>query len=135
MTTDAAFSFESYKFDKVLIDFQNIGLNNLDVKFEPTGIFHKEESNFELQIKFIATTQESLLFVEIIAIANFAFENVNVLEEIPSFFYRNAIAIFFPYLRAYVSLVTNQAGHSAFILPTLNLSKLEEPLRANTIIK
>jgi len=54
------------------------------------------------------------------------------MEDIPDFFYKNSIAILFPYLRAYLSLVTTQANVPGIILPTYNLSGLEEELRSNT---
>ena len=65
----------------------------------------------------------------------FDFENVNKIEDIPSFFYRNSIAILFPYVRAYISLVTNQANIPALVLPTMNLVSLEKPLKENTTQK
>ncbi|MBM1106045.1 protein-export chaperone SecB [Aurantibacter crassamenti] len=132
---NVAFSFDSYRFDKVLIDFQKLNTENINIQFEPSGIFYKDLSKFDLLIKFTATSGDKDIFVEIFSVGTFKFENAKELKDIPTFFYRNAIAIFFPYLRAYVSLVSNQANHTAFILPTLNLSNLETPLKANTIIK
>ena len=74
-------------------------------------------------------------FVEISCKGIFKFENVSTFEEIPEFFYRNSIAILFPYVRAYLSLVTTQANVPGIILPTLNLSNLETELKSNTVIK
>jgi preprotein translocase subunit SecB len=65
----------------------------------------------------------------------FKFHHISTFEEIPSFFYRNAIAILFPYLRSFVSIVTTQANNPGVILPTLNLSSLEGDLRNATSIK
>lgn len=62
----------------------------------------------------------------------FEFKNVETIEDIPDFFYKNSIAILFPYVRAYISLVTTQANVPGIILPTYNLSNLEEKLRNNT---
>jgi len=62
----------------------------------------------------------------------FEFKNVQTIEDIPDFFYKNSIAILFPYVRAYISLVTTQANVPGIILPTHNLSSLEEKLRNNT---
>ncbi|CAM4366664.1 hypothetical protein AQBE111736_13510 [Aquirufa beregesia] len=42
------------------------------------------------------------------------------------------MAILFPYLRAFISLVTLQINIPPLILPTLNLSSLEADLRKNT---
>ena len=62
----------------------------------------------------------------------FDFKNVETIEDIPDFFYKNSIAILFPYVRAYISLVTTQANVPGILLPTYNLSNLEEKLRNNT---
>lgn len=63
------------------------------------------------------------------------FENVSSFDEIPTYFYRNAIAIIFPYVRAFISTVTLQSNIPPVILPTMNLSSLESPLKENTIKK
>ena len=74
-------------------------------------------------------------FISVQCKGAFKFENVTTLEEIPDYFYRNCIAILFPYVRAYVSLVTTQANVPGVILPTLNLSNLEDDLKKNTFQK
>ena len=74
-------------------------------------------------------------FIKIRCRGSFAFENVNSFEESPDFFYVNSIAILFPYIRAYISLVTTQANVPGIILPTYNLSGLKDQLRENTIQK
>ncbi|EXZ22215.1 pretranslocase subunit SecB family protein, partial [Bacteroides fragilis str. S13 L11] len=57
------------------------------------------------------------------------------LAEIPNFFYPNSIAILFPYVRAFVSTLTLQANIKPILLPTLNLSSLQDTLRENTTTK
>ncbi|RZJ69804.1 MAG: hypothetical protein EOO49_16235 [Flavobacterium sp.] len=64
----------------------------------------------------------------------FSFEEIDTFEEIPTFFYRNAIAIIFPYVRAFVSSVTALANITPLILPTYNLGDLEAPLREKSIV-
>lgn len=130
----AAFRFDGYKFNKVNFNYEKLGDGEIDVRFEPSGIFITESKEYVLKIIFSALSGQEK-FIEIESSANFSFTKLESFDDIPSFFYRNAIAIFFPYLRAYISLVTNQANHPAFILPTLNLSKLENPLKENTEIQ
>lgn len=69
------------------------------------------------------------------SITKYQFENVNSFEEIPDFFYKNSIAILFPFVRAYVSIITIQANVPSVMLPTLNLSSLESELKENTTLK
>ena len=130
----ASFSIESYKFDKVMIDLTNQKTNDIFVDFKPQGVFNVSESTFELTFNFTAldSQENTIPFVEIRCVGLFKFDNVNSIEEIPSFFYKNSIAILFPFLRAFVSIVTVQANIKPIMLPTMNLSSLEEPLRENT---
>jgi preprotein translocase subunit SecB len=133
----ASFSIERYYFDKVIIDTQNHTSDKLFVDFKPTGVFNPNNSTYTLSFDFFAYTSEgenSLPFVNIKCNGVFQFSNVDVLEDIPPFFYRNSVAILFPYLRAFVSIVTNQANTPPIVLPTMNLVSLEKPLRDNTTI-
>ncbi|WP_417198101.1 protein-export chaperone SecB [Bizionia sp.] len=134
----ASFSIERYYFDKVLIDLQHYTSDKLFVDFKPSGLFDSENSTYLLTFDFSAlTSQEKDIkpFVNIRCNGIFKFENVVSIDGIPSYFYRNSIAILFPYLRAYVSIITNQANTPPIVLPTMNLASLEKPLKENTIIK
>lgn len=134
----ASFSIEKYYFDKVNIDFEHYSKDKLFVDFKPSGVFNKSDSTFNLTFNFSAFTSDekgAKPFVYMRCIGIFKFENANTLADIPSYFYRNSIALLFPYLRAYVSLVTNQANISSLVLPTMNLISLESPLKENTTEK
>jgi preprotein translocase subunit SecB len=132
----AAFSLENYQFDKVNIDLENHKSKDLNLSFDTKGIFNKKTKKFELI--FQVTVKQSgndIPFVEIRCKGLFTFENVSKIDDVPDFFYRNSIAILFPYVRTYLSLVTTQANVPGIILPTLNLSGLESELRRNTTQK
>lgn len=134
----ASFSIDNYYYDKVYIDMEKSKSDELYIDFNISGIFFEKEKKYELSIVFKAfdsNEKESNEFVMVRCIGIFNFKNIETYKDIPDFFYRNSIALLFPYIRAYVSLVTNQANIKPIILPTLNLSSLEEPLRKNTIIK
>jgi preprotein translocase subunit SecB len=135
----AAFSIVNYQFDKVSIDLSNHSNKDLSLSFDTSGIFFNETQNFELRF-VVKVTQNTELnqntevkqFAEVSCKGTFKFENIESFENIPEFFYRNSIAILFPYVRAYLSLVTTQANVPGIILPTLNLSNLETELKKNT---
>ncbi|TAE38397.1 MAG: hypothetical protein EAY66_04210 [Sphingobacteriales bacterium] len=132
----AAFSIINYQFDRVQIDLNNHKSKDLALAFKTKGLYDNENSTFELH--FVVNISNKVVensFVEISCKGNFKFENVSSFEEIPDFFYRNSIAILFPYVRAYLSLVTTQANVPGIILPTLNLSNLETELKSNTTTK
>lgn len=133
MVKAATFSLERYIFNKVVIDLSKKTSKELGLGFNPSGEFDSEKSTYKLILRFMAHNEDpETPFVEIDCEAIFAFEPKVSHSEIPSFFYRNAIALIFPYLRAFVSTVTLQANIPPIILPTLNLSALETPLKENT---
>jgi preprotein translocase subunit SecB len=129
----AAFSIINYQFDKVSIDLNNHNSKDLSLSFDTSGIYFNENQNFELRfvVKVAQNTDENP-FAVISCKGTFKFENIDSFDNIPEFFYRNSIAILFPYVRAYLSLVTTQANVPGIILPTLNLSNLESELKKNT---
>jgi preprotein translocase subunit SecB len=134
---NASFSIVNYQFDKISIDLTNHKNANLSTFFDTSGIFISENSIYELTflVKVFNNEDKENPFISVRCKGVFKFENVSTLDQIPDFFYRNCIAILFPYVRAYISLVTTQANVPGIILPTYNLSNLEEGLRKNTSIK
>lgn len=133
----AAFSIVNYQFNKVNIDLSNHKSGDISLSFDTRGIFDESQSIYELEFSVIAFNNDlkESPFVSVRCVGVFKFEEVNLLNEIPDFFYRNSIAILFPYVRSYISIITSQANVPGIILPTLNLSSLESGLRKNTILK
>ncbi|HAH54214.1 MAG TPA: hypothetical protein DCM02_02725 [Flavobacterium sp.] len=133
----AAFSIVKYQFDKVTINLSNHKSNEISLNFDTKGVYENETSTYELCFSVKAFNENNIEnpFVEVECVGFFKFENVNSFEEIPDFFYRNCIAILFPFVRAYVSIITVQANVPGVMLPTLNLTSLESTLKQNTIQK
>lgn len=133
----ASFSLINYLFEKVNIDLSNHSTNDLSINFVTHGVFIKENSIFELvfNVNVFSKETEENPFVAIQCKGLFKFENVTEIDTIPDYFYGNSIAILFPYVRAYISFVTTQANVPGIILPTYNLSSLQNILRKNTIQK
>jgi preprotein translocase subunit SecB len=131
----AAFNIKEYKFEKFSLDLANHSDKELEIKFETSGSYVQLESKFELTFRAIVFNKgsEDRHFVDVTCKGLFGFDNVDSFDQIPDFFFRNSIALLFPYLRAYISLVTTQANVPGVILPTYNLTGLEELLRKNTI--
>jgi preprotein translocase subunit SecB len=129
----AAFSFEKYRFEKIEIDFSKKRSNDLQIDFEPSGKFFSSAGIYELTFLFRAHNGDiENSFVKIECIATFKFNENISFEDIPNYFYPNSIAIIFPYMRAFISTVTLQANIPPIMLPTMNLSSLESPLRNST---
>lgn len=127
----AAFYLKDFEIPE--FKFLSIGsLNNDEVaiSFKPSGKFSKKEKVFYLTLNFkLFEKSTENDYIKAKVIGHFGFENVESFEDIPSFFYKNSIAILYPYLRSFVSSVTLQANIKNVILPTMNLSSLEPELK------
>lgn len=66
------------------------------------------------------------------ALGIFSFAELTEKENISEYFYTNAPAIIFPYIRAYISSLTALSGMEAINLPPLMLGGLREELFQNT---
>jgi preprotein translocase subunit SecB len=132
--TNASFQLGSFKFTKLWIDIDEADPNSeIQISFDPSGVFHNTEKRFDLTIEFRARFENSTNdFIRTSLIGSFSFEDVDSFEGVPDFFYRNSIAILFPYIRAFISSITVQANILPVVLPTLNLSTLENRLREQT---
>ena len=131
----AAFSFESFKVPKFSYNEGNQMGSELKLGFEPSGKFNSSTGEFELTLVFVthnSTDLEKVVF-ELTSISVFKFNPPIKFEEIPPFFYKNAIAIMFPYVRAFISTLTLQSNTKLLKLGLMNLTDLERPLIENTI--
>lgn len=131
----AAFSFESFKVPMFSYNESNHSRTELKLGFLPTGKYNTKNGEFELKLQFITHEADNVdrVIFELTAVAIFKFSKPIPFEDIPSFFYRNAIAIMFPYLRAFISTLTLQANTKLLNLGLMNLSDLEQPLKNSTI--
>ena len=137
-TKTAAFSLEDYSFIEVYLNISKTTTeksSTIDLDFIPSGEFSRKENKYILYIEFLAFDEKydkKEAFIKTKLVANFKFKEVNNIEDIPTYFYRNSIAIVFPYIRAFVSNLSLQANAGSLILPTLNLGMLEDTLKKNT---
>lgn len=133
----ASFKFENYKILQFSFNSNNIRVDDIALKLDPSGTFVRNGRKYILEIHFYAFGKDNTIesnFVECKLSAEFNFsEHVNEIVDIPTYFYANSIAIVFPYLRAFISSLTIQANLKPLILPTMNLSSLSNPLKEHTI--
>ena len=140
MIETAAFSFKSYRFDKVIMDFSAFQGNEFKLNILPSGILNLADKTFTLEFLFFASmisgkSEEEQNVLEIHCVSMFEFKNVSSIEDIPDYFYTNSLAIVFPYVRAFVSNVTLQANIKPIVLPTMNLTGLKDLLKKNVRVK
>ncbi|MBK7128276.1 MAG: protein-export chaperone SecB [Crocinitomicaceae bacterium] len=130
----ASFSMESFRVPKFSYDEGNHMTTELKLAFMPSGVFDSTKSEFQISLNLVThdSQNENKIICEVNSVALFKFDRQIKLEEIPPYFYQNAIAIMFPYIRAFISTLTLQANTKLLKLGLMNLSDLENPLRANT---
>ena len=130
---NAAFRIDSYHFVKASLNFNIPDDATLGIGIFPSGVYHQKDGCYVLDFVVKVECKENQTeVVNVNCRAEFIFSEHMKLEDIPSFFYPNSLAIVFPYVRAFVSTITLQANVHPIILPTLNLMGLTEELRSNT---
>ncbi len=129
----AAFSFVQFKIPNFEYNEANHTGSDVKIGFNPSGEYNQSTGEFDLILSFITQEEENIIF-ELTAKGLFKFESALKLSEIPDYFYKNAIAIMFPYVRAFISTLTLQANTKLLRLGLMNLSELEKPLKENTSV-
>ena len=99
--------------------------NTYDISIVPSGIIHEKDKVFQLNLE-VEVTEKNDRFKAIVIIIGF-FEFTEVLDEnqLTNYFYTNAPAILFPYVRAYIASLTALSGMETVNLPPINMSAPE----------
>lgn len=129
----SAFNFQGFKIVRSVIDWKEGELKrDFHITFEPSGIHFVKLNQFQLNLNTIIENDSQLLHIEVDAIATYNFKEGENPEVLSNFFFINAPAILFPYIRAYVSALTTLSGMAPVTIPALNLTNLAADLQANT---
>ena len=130
---DAKFQFKGFKIVRSLIEQNDIEPSKeISLGFDPKGLVNKERANFQLNLGVKVEDKNKAFNIEIQAVAHYSFNNEISLNKLNNYFYTNAPALLFPYIRAYISTITNLSGLNPINLPTLNLISLGANLKENT---
>ena len=138
--TNAAFRLLSYRFPTFTFDItkQPDSTEEGDVAirlgFVPRGFYSQAARLFKLVVDVEVLVNEVPL-CKICCEAIFEFVSELKKEDLPDYFYPNSIAIVYPYIRAFCSLMTTQSNNTGIILPVLNLTSFGEKLKRNTILQ
>lgn len=131
---DSKFQFVGFSILRSIIERkEGESSKKINLGFVPNGFINKNDSSFRLQLGVKIEDENKSVNIEIEAIANYKFENQVGIDNLSKFFYINAPALLFPYIRAYISTLTNLSGFEPINLPTLNMSRLGDDLRKNTV--
>lgn len=130
---DSKFQFKGFKIIRSLIERnENESSKKLSLGFTPKGFINKKESTYQLHLGVNIEDENKSFNIEIDAVANYTFEREIGIDNLSKFFYVNAPALLFPYIRAYISTLTNLSGFEPINLPTLNMTRLGEDIKNNT---
>lgn len=99
---------------------KNKNLDNISLGVQVNREINELEENlFEVLLNIIISDEEEIVFVDITGRAIFSTEQKksDMLE-------KNTLAIMFPYLRSYISIITTQPGMNPIVLPVMNIIAL-----------
>lgn len=129
------FQFKGYRIQKSIIEILETGDDDMKLDFELGGHVSVEKGLFTLTLITKIHNNSNKINIEVTTIGKFRFAKESIIEELQSYFYVNAPAILFPYVRAYISTLTNLSGIKPITLPTLNLTELGKTLKDKTVIE
>lgn len=133
----SSFQFDNFKIKKSSIEILSPGDDNLSINFEMSGHIQKENGIYNLTLITDINNESDTIKINVECVGRFNFDKGTEIDRdnISSLFYINAPAILFPYVRAYVSTLTNLSGIKPITLPTLNLIELGKTLKEKTVIE
>jgi preprotein translocase subunit SecB len=131
----ASFRFDNYTIPYFSFNEPHSEEKSIKLNIIPSGKYSVSEGMFKLEliVTGFEDGESSYPVLDLHFHAYFGFDKNLPFEKIPQYFYKNAIAITFPYIRAFISTLTLQANSGVLILGLMNLSNLEKPLIENTI--
>ena len=102
-------------------------------KIHPSGIIHEQKKVYELILQVNVFEENKRFDANIKALGMFSFKDVTKLEDLSDYFYVNAPAIIFPYIRSYISALTALSGMETINLPSIVMGSFKNELKKNTV--
>jgi len=128
------YCFPAFSFNTIDSQSQGDKEGAIQLGLTAQGLYSQESRRFNIKIEMQILASKELM-CQIQCLAAFEFVNEIKKEDIPDYFYANSIAILYPYIRAFCSLITTQSNNPGVILPVLNLTALGEELKQNTTLQ
>ena len=130
----ATFQFKGFEIcESTLTKKENCEVGDeFNLTIIPRGQINREKLQYTLTLTVLLQDAEENFSAEVKGIGHYGFKDGIDEEMLNNYFYVNAPAILFPYLRAYISTLTNLSGYKTVTMPTINLVPLKEQLMANT---
>lgn len=135
-TTKAPIQFLNFVVRESYISFNEIGEYKIKIDFNTSALVKQATSKYHLFIETIISEEGGKLNIRVASESIFNFDNhINIEELKKGLFTKNAPAIVFPYIRAYIASLTALSGVPTLNLPTLNMTKLGEDLQSKITIQ
>jgi len=106
----------------------------INISLNPNGVYIKPDSSYQLTIDLNVSDEQKNFNIDVKAIGFFEIKHGEEESTLTNYFYTNAPAIIFPYIRSYISAVSALSGLETVNLPIMNLSRFKDTLKTNTII-
>ncbi|HJG72199.1 MAG TPA: protein-export chaperone SecB [Alistipes finegoldii] len=136
MTNEIAkFRFAGFSIRKSAIEIKNHNAiaPNMSLNLDLAGEHIVNECRYNLYMKVGVQDKSKSVKANIEVIGYYEFDNDCKEQELSDYFYINAPAILFPYVRAYLATLSTLSGLSnPIMIPTMNLTKFAEQLKENT---
>lgn len=114
------------------ISFNEIGDYDISLDFKAHAIVEQSTTKYRLFVETLVKEESGKVNIAIATESTFDYDESISLEDLKGgLFTKNAPAIIFPYIRAYIASLTALSGVPTMNLPTLNLTKLGESLKDN----
>lgn len=128
------FSLSQFHVEEFFIKRNPVPPGTPDFNVTPQGLINRSKGSFLLILEVSVKDTEGAYDIRFTSVASFLFKKDEAEGiYISNYFYLNAPAIVFPYIRSYIAGVTALSGLDAIHLPLMNFPKLiGEELKANT---
>ena len=133
----SAFSLNQFHIDEFFIKRDPVKEGKPEFDFNPKGLVNNENGTFLLTMDFSVKDSNDAYHINCKCVGYFKFKvEENDELTLSNYFYTNAPAIVFPYIRSYIASVTALSGLPAVHLPLVNFPKsIGELLKENTTVQ
>lgn len=134
----AKFRFKGFSIRKSTIEIKNDNAiaPNMSLDFDLSGEHMSDDCCYNLYMKIKVVDANKTVKANVEAVGCYEFDKDCSGKELANYFYVNAPAILFPYVRAYIATLSTLSGlPTPIMLPTMNLTKFADQLEKNTQVK
>lgn len=133
---NASIQFLKFTVKESYISFNEISEYKIKIDFDASAKVVKSINKYFLYLKATISEADTKFNITVDSESIFNYDQDTEVEELSkSLFTKNAPAIVFPYIRAYIASLTALSGLPTVNLPTLNLTQIGDKLLSNITIE